>query len=91
MAHAVRAIMEIAYVNGVFGPISEATVSVEDRGFLFGDGIYEVVAAYDGQPFLLAEHMASQQSLCGILIFMVLARHSRIHTPVWLQSSAPDC
>ena len=48
---------ELAYVNGVWSPLKEAWVSVDDRGFLFGDAIYEVVAAYDGRPFLLGEHL----------------------------------
>lgn len=49
---------ELAYVNGVFGPIANAKVSIEDRGFQFGDGIYEVIVAYDGRLFLLDEHLA---------------------------------
>jgi D-alanine transaminase len=48
---------ELAYVNGVFSAIADAKVSIEDRGFQFGDGIYEVVAAYSGRPFLLDRHM----------------------------------
>lgn len=48
---------ELAYVNGVFGPISEAKISIEDRGFQFGDGIYEVIFAYDGKLFLLDQHL----------------------------------
>ncbi len=39
----------IVYVNGRFCPIGEATVSIMDRGFLFGDGIYEVSAVLDGR------------------------------------------
>ena len=39
-------------------PLSEVRVSVLDRGFLFGDGIYEVLRVYGGRPFLLREHMA---------------------------------
>ena len=35
-------IMTIAYLNGIFKPIAEAKISPMDRGFLFGDGIYEV-------------------------------------------------
>jgi len=50
-------VTELAYVNGVFSPIAEAKVSIEDRGFQFGDGIYEVIAAYGGRPFLLDRHM----------------------------------
>ena len=39
-------------------PLEEATVSVEDRGFQFGDGIYEVIRTYHGQPFQLDAHLA---------------------------------
>ena len=42
---------DIGFVNGRFMPLEEATVSVEDRGFQFGDGIYEVIRTYHGQPF----------------------------------------
>jgi len=49
---------EIAFVNGRFLPLADATVSVEDRGFQFGDGIYEVIRTYDGRPFELEAHLA---------------------------------
>ena len=49
---------ELAYVNGVYCPVSEATVSIDDRGFQFGDGLYEVLHVYDGGILLLDEHMA---------------------------------
>jgi D-alanine transaminase len=45
------------YVNGAFVSLSDATVSVLDRGFIFGDGIYEVVPIYHGQPFRMKEHL----------------------------------
>ena len=48
---------ELAYVNGEFGPVTEASVSIEDRGFQFGDGVYEVIVAYGGRLFLLEPHM----------------------------------
>lgn len=48
---------ELAYVNGTFGPIEDAMISIEDRGFQFGDGIYEVIVTYDGRPFLMPAHM----------------------------------
>ena len=48
----------ICYLNGQFLPLSEAKISVLDRGFIFGDGIYEVVPLYQGQPFEWAGHMA---------------------------------
>ena len=49
---------EIAFVNGRFLPLADATVSVEDRGFQFGDGIYEVIRTYNGRPFELEAHLA---------------------------------
>ena len=48
----------IVYLNGTFGPLSEAKVSVLDRGFIFGDGIYEVVPVYHGKLFRMKEHLA---------------------------------
>lgn len=48
---------EIAFVNDVFLPLSEARVSVEDRGFQFGDGVYELLRVYAGAPFHLTDHL----------------------------------
>ena len=45
------------YLNGAFTPLNEAKVSVLDRGFIFGDGIYEVLAVYNGKVFRFAQHM----------------------------------
>jgi D-alanine transaminase len=57
------------YLNGEFLPISQAKVSVLDRGFIFGDGIYEVVPAYGGKLFRWAEHLARlKRSLAKIRI-----------------------
>jgi D-alanine transaminase len=49
---------ETAFINGRFLPLADATVSVEDRGFQFGDGIYEVIRTYEGRPFKLESHLA---------------------------------
>ena len=49
--------MAIAYLNGVWLAPEDAKVSVFDRGFMFGDGIYEVIAIYQGLAFMLAEHV----------------------------------
>ena len=46
------------YLNGAFTPLCDAKISVMDRGFIFGDGIYEVVPVYAGRPFRFAQHMA---------------------------------
>lgn len=48
---------ELLYLNGDYLPLDEGRVPVEDRGFLFGDGVYEVVRCYRGQPFRLQEHL----------------------------------
>ena len=46
------------WLNGEMSTLAEAKVSVLDRGFIFGDGVYEVVPAYEGRPFRFDEHMA---------------------------------
>jgi len=48
----------MVYLNGDLLPITEAKISVLDRGFIFGDGIYEVVPVYGGKPFQMAGHLA---------------------------------
>lgn len=48
---------DIVYLNGRYLPLQEATVSVCDRGFLFGDGVYEVITVYKGKPFALDAHL----------------------------------
>jgi D-alanine transaminase len=48
---------EIAYVNGEFMPLAEAVVSIEDRGFQFADGVYEVIATYKSRPYAMEEHL----------------------------------
>ena len=46
----------LAYLNGQFLPLEEAKISIEDRGFQFGDGIYEMIRVYRGVPFRLHDH-----------------------------------
>jgi D-alanine transaminase len=48
----------LCHLNGELLPLAEAKVSVLDRGFIFGDGVYEVVPVYDGRLFRFDEHMA---------------------------------
>ena len=57
------------YLNGSYLPIDEGRVSVEDRGFQFGDGVYEVIRVYHGRPFRLDRHLRRlQESLDGVRI-----------------------
>jgi D-alanine transaminase len=59
----------ICYLNGEYAPISQARVSVLDRGFIFGDGIYEVVPVYARRLFRFDEHMARlERSLSRVRI-----------------------
>jgi D-alanine transaminase len=50
--------MSTVFLNGAFVPKAEAMVSVDDRGFLLSDGVYEVIPYYDGVPFGLDRHVA---------------------------------
>ena len=90
---------DIVYLNGEFMPLSEARVPVLDRGFIFGDGVYEVVPVYSRHPFRLGEHLARlQRSLDGIrlqnplrddewtkLIHEIIARNSGEDQAVYFQ------
>jgi len=61
--------MATAYLNGSFLPLEDARVPVMDRGFLFGDGVYEVIPVYGGRLFRLAQHLQRlQDSLDGVRI-----------------------
>jgi D-alanine transaminase len=56
-----------AYLNGSFLPLEEAHVPVLDRGFLFGDGVYEVIPVYGGRLFRLPHHLRRlKNSLAGL-------------------------
>ena len=57
----------IVYLNGAFLPLEDAKVSVLDRGFIYGDGVYELIPVYRRQPFRLPHHLARlKRSLDGI-------------------------
>src|SRR3954465_12306973 len=51
----------MVFLNGKFLPIEEAKVPVLDRGFIFGDGIYELVPVYSRAPFRLEGHLARME------------------------------
>lgn len=50
-------ISDTVYLDGRFLPLAEARISPLDRGFLFGDGVYEVIPVYSRRPFRLSEHL----------------------------------
>jgi D-alanine transaminase len=65
----------LCYLNGTYKPISQAQVSVLDRGFIFGDGIYDVVPVYGRKLFRFDEHMARlERSLAKVRIVNPLSR-----------------
>lgn len=65
---------DIVYVNGTFVPRAEARVSVEDRGFVFGDGVYEVLRIINGRPFAATFHNDRlRRSLEGVRISLAAA------------------
>jgi D-alanine transaminase len=66
---------EIVYLNGEFLPLENAKISVLDRGFIFGDGVYEVIPVYSRHPFRLPEH---------------LARFERSHQAIRIQNPLTD-
>ena len=57
----------LCYLNGEYTRVCDAKVSVLDRGFIFGDGIYEVVPVYGRRLFRFDEHMARLQRSLGKL------------------------
>jgi D-alanine transaminase len=62
-------VVQVVFLNGQFLPLDEAKVPVLDRGFIFGDGIYEVVPVYSRVPFRLDEHLARlERSLAAVQI-----------------------
>lgn len=65
----------ICYLNGDYLPLGEARVSVLDRGFIFGDAIYEVIPVFNGHPLRLAEHLDRlEDSLQAVYMGNPLAR-----------------
>ncbi len=90
---------ETAYLNGEFLPLDQARVSVLDRGFIFGDGVYEVIPVYSRRPFRLPEHLRRlQHSLDAIrlanplpaadwarLVQDLIARHGGDDLSIYLQ------
>jgi len=90
---------DIVYLNGEFLPLAEARIPVLDRGFIFGDGVYELIPVYSRRPFRIIEHLNRlQRSLDSIrlvnplpiadwekLINDMIARHSGDDQSLYLQ------
>lgn len=57
----------LAWINGRFCELDDAKIGVQDRGFLFGDGVYDVAKIYNGKPFRLPAHIERLQKSCGAI------------------------
>ncbi len=72
--------MTIVLIDGARVAVEEARVSVLDRGFLFGDSVFEVIRAYAGRPFALEEHLDRlERSLAGMGIRQSFERAALVH------------
>lgn len=66
---------DLIWINGETIPMSEARIGVEDRGFQFADGVYEVIRLYNGKPFTLGPHLERlEKSAAGIELPLPLGR-----------------
>ncbi len=65
---------ELAYVNDAFVPIEKAMVPIEDRGYVFGDAVYEGIASYDGELFYLEAHLDRLENSMKALDFPPIPR-----------------
>ncbi|MFZ0614435.1 MAG: D-amino acid aminotransferase [Desulfobacterales bacterium] len=65
---------ELAYLNGEYLPIEKALVPIEDRGYQFGDAVYEFIASYNGRLFYLEEHLDRLERSLDGLSFPPLSR-----------------
>ena len=82
--------MTTCYLNGEFLPMDEARISPLDRGFLFGDGAYELIPVYSRRPFRRNEHLRRlQQTLDGIRLRNPLATANWVALTDRLITEAP--
>ncbi|MCC2596113.1 D-amino acid aminotransferase [Pusillimonas sp. MFBS29] len=84
----------IVYLNGDYVRLGDAKISVLDRGFIFGDGIYDVVPAYNGKPFRMDGHLARlERSLAsiGIKVDMTRADWEALVHDLLKRSGLGDC
>ena len=65
---------ELAYLNGDIMPIDQARVPIEDRGYQFGDAVYEYLASYNGRLFAVEAHLDRLESSLEALAFPPIPR-----------------
>jgi len=82
-----------AYVNGHFVPMESAVVHIEDRGFQFADGVYEVVACFNGRFLDMQPHLERLERSCnaiGIALPCTLDRLAELVQQTWSKNPFPD-
>ncbi len=83
--------MDVVFLNGEYLPSEQAHLSVDDRGFLFGDGVYEVTPVYGGEPFRLDRHMARlRRGLRGLGIDYDVTGMKGIHREILSRNELKD-
>ncbi|NJR71808.1 MAG: hypothetical protein HC782_01190, partial [Gammaproteobacteria bacterium] len=70
--------LPIVFLNGNTMPIEDAKISPLDRGFIFGDGVYEVIPYYDGRGLRAREHLLRLQQSMDALYMTNPYSHCRV-------------
>jgi len=78
----------IVSVDGIIGPVESAKVSIFDRGFLYGDSVYEVIRSYDGVPFELERHLNRLQSSAERIAMKIPVTLAQLESEVWATHAA---
>src|SRR6187402_1589969 len=68
---ATTSIRRMANVNGEITPLEEAKISILDRGFLYGDSVYEVFRTYDGVPLFCHEHFERMENSARLIAMTI--------------------
>ena len=76
--------MSIVYLNGQLLPKEDAKISPQDRGFLFGDGVYEAIPFYRGKPFAMDLHWKRVRLFVGNLSLSFILRRTALFGSITL-------
>lgn len=79
---------EVVFINGSMVPKEDAKVSVFDRGFLYGDGVFETVRIYDGKPFMIDEHVTRLLQGLKTVRFQKLPAGLKVHSEKVIEANS---
>src|SRR3954453_4261214 len=77
------AFRRMANVNGEITPLEEARISVLDRGFLYGDSVYEVFRTYEGVPLFCHEHFDRMDHSARLIAMKISQTRAKILEKIW--------